>query len=195
MFSRVLLWAKRRERPSHRGRRSRSADLAEAFAWLVKPAPWAGDPRTTLAEPAKADVEGLKRLLQRPELTPLHAVRLLRLSGLLQISPHPMLCGELDYAVPADVFERLFAAYRDTHSPRIGLRELAAAFRASALDDDLIARAQFAHLVPRRFLWDDEATWPYFADRLDWLARELDPPPAASRGWEGAPARHRRAPS
>jgi hypothetical protein len=161
-----------------------AADLAEAFAWLVEPAPWRGNPRTTLAAPAKADVEGLKSLLKRPELTPLHVVRLLRLSRLLQVGTHPAQLGELDQAVSVDVFERLFASYLDTHTPRMGLRELAAAFRASALDDDLIARARFTHLLPRRFLWDDEATWPYFAERLDWLAKELDPPPTARRGWE-----------
>ena len=98
-----------------------TADLAEAFAWLVEPAPWAGDPRTILAEPAKTDAEGLKSLLHRPELTPLHAVRLLRLSGLLQVSPHRRMEKEFDGAVPVEVFERLWAAYRDRHTPRMGL--------------------------------------------------------------------------
>jgi len=158
-------------------------DLDEAFTRLVDPTPWTTNPRLILAQPAEKNLEGLKRLLAGPELTPVHAVRLLRLAGLLQLSPHETLKGQLDYSIPRDVFERLLAAYRDTHQPRMNLLEVAAAFRASALDDELIARARFATVWHRRFAWDDESTWPYFASRLDWLARQLDAPPKAAPDW------------
>ena len=90
---------------------------------------------------------------------------------------------EFDGAVPVDVFERLWAAYRDRHTPRMGLRERRPRF-AHRPSTRTWLPARFTHLLPRRFSWEDESTWPYFADRLDWLARELDPPPAAKRGWE-----------
>ena len=75
-------------------------DLDQAFAWLIDPAPWMGDPPTVLKEPAQAGIEELKRLLARPELTPLHAVRLLRLAGLLQVSPNVTLKRLLDFSIP-----------------------------------------------------------------------------------------------
>ena len=145
--------------------------------------PWESDPRTFLTEPAKSDVEGLKVLLQRPELTPLHLVRLLRLARLLQVSPHEGLREHLDPMVPRELFARLFASFRDAHQPRLGLRELAMAFRASALDEDLITRS-FLPTYHGLFQWDDSSTWPYFASRLDWVARELDPPPTGAGDWD-----------
>ena len=120
------------------------------------------------------DIEGMKLLFQRPELTLLHVVRLLRLSGLLMTRPVAPTENRLDPRIPAQLLERLFGAYRDTHQPRAGLRELAAAFRASALDDELIAWARLGDIWGPRFVWEDEATLPYFADRLDWLARALE---------------------
>jgi hypothetical protein len=65
----------------------------------------------------------------------------------------------------------------------MGLRDLHAAFAASALDPETIIRARFLTAWHRRFAWDDEATWPYFAERLDWLARQLDPAPGTDRAW------------
>ena len=153
-----------------------ATDLEEAFAWLTQPSPWTGDPRSILARAAHDDAEGMKLLLQRPDLTPLHVVRLLRLSGLLQSTRNELIENKLDLRVPSESLERLFGAYRNSHQPRMGLRELAAAFRASALDDELIAWARLGDHWHPRFEWEDEATWPYFADRLDWLARALDPP-------------------
>ena len=157
-----------------------ATDLDEAFAWLTQPTPWTGDPRSILARAANGDAEGMKILFQRPELTPLHAVRLLRLSGLLQTMPNALIENKLDPRIPTESLERLFGAYRNTHQPRMGLRELAAAFRASALDDELIAWARLGDTWRPRFEWEDEATWPYFADRLDWLARALETPGSSS---------------
>ena len=159
-------------------------DLDEAFNWLSSATPWNTDPRLILAKPAKTDLEGLKRLLARPELSPLHAVRLLRLAGQLQVSPHDSLMGHLDYSIPRETFERLMAAYRDSHQPRMDLLTLAAAFRASALDEDLIARTRFVTPWHRRFEWDDESSWPYFAGRLDWLAGQLNAPPKDLTDWD-----------
>ena len=152
-------------------KRVAASDLDEAFAWLTQPTPWTGDPRPILARAANGDIEGMKLLFQRPELTPLHVVRLLRLSGLLQAMPHEHIENKLDPRIPSQTLDRLFGAYRSTHQPRMGLRELAAAFRASALDDELIAWARLGDNWHPRFEWEDEATWPYFADRPDWLAR------------------------
>ncbi len=90
--------------------------------------------------------------------------------------PNAAIENMLDLRIPTELLERLFGAYRNTHQPRMGLRELAAAFRASALDDELIAWARLGDTWQARFEWEDEATWPYFADRLDWLARVLDTP-------------------
>ncbi len=151
-----------------------ATDLDEAFAWLTQPTPWTGDPRPILGRAANGDIEGMKLLLQRPDLTPLHVVRLLRLSGLLQAMPHAQIENKLDPRILTATLDRLFGAYRSTHEPRMGLRELAAAFRASALDDELIAWARLGDHWHPRFEWEDEATWPYFADRPDWLARALD---------------------
>jgi Domain of unknown function (DUF4132) len=157
-----------------------AADLDEAFTWLTQPTPWTGDPRPILGRAANGDEEGLKVLLQRPELTPLHVVRLLRLAGLLQAMPAAITLNKLDPRIPRELLEGLFGAYRNSHQPRMGLRELAAAFRASALDDELVAWARLGDNWGRRFEWEDEATWPYFADRLDWLARALDAPGSPS---------------
>ena len=90
----IRAWAS--ERPA--------ADLDEAIRWLVDPAPgrairgrsWPGRPAGTPA--------GSARLLQRPDLTPLHLVRLLRLGGLLQEAPHEMLKGNLDLDGPTRAF-------------------------------------------------------------------------------------------
>ncbi len=149
------------------------ADLEYGFTWLTQPTPWTGDPRPILSRD-NSDIEGVKVLFQRPELTPLHVVRLLRLSGLLQVMPNAQIENKLDPRIPAETLDRLFGAYRGTHQPRMGLRELAAAFRASALDDDLIAWARLGDTWTPRFVWEDQATWPYFAERLDWLAHVLD---------------------
>ena len=183
VFARVALGQETREAICAWARRLSAADLDEAIRWLVDPAPWPGDPRMILATVGLRDHEGLARLLQRPDLTPLHLVQLLRLSGLLHKSAHEMLMGNLDLSIPRELSERLFAAYRDSHQPRLGLRELAAAFDASALEPDLIARARFQTDWHRRFEWEDEAIWPYFADRLNWLAQELNPPPKAAFEW------------
>jgi len=156
-------------------------DLDEAFAWLTQQTPWTGDPRSILARAANGDFEGMKLLFQRPELTPLHLVRLLRLAGLLQTMSNDPKEKLLDPRIPAQTLDRLFAAYRDTHQPRMGLSELAAAFRASALDDELIAWARLGGTWGRRFVWENEATWPFFAERLDWLARALDTSGSSSR--------------
>ena len=87
----------------------------------MNPKPWTSDPRLILDDPANTDLEGLKRLLRRPELTPLHPVRLLRLAGLLQVNPHaPLERG--NSTIPSlirDDFERVMAAYRDSHQPRM----------------------------------------------------------------------------
>jgi len=157
--------------------------LDRIVAMATDPTPWPGNPQRILARLASRNHDGLARLLERPDLTPLHLVRLLRLSGLLQEAPSEMLKGNLDLTIPRDFSERFFASYRDTHQPRLGLLELAAAFRASALEPGLIARARIQTDFHRRFEWEDEATWPYFADRLDWLAAELDPPPKAKYDW------------
>ena len=103
MFARVALGQETREAICAWARRLSAADLDEAIRWLVDPAPWPGEPRMILAAVALRDHEGLARLLQRPDLTPLHLVRLLRLSGLLHKSPHEMLKGNLDLSIPREL--------------------------------------------------------------------------------------------
>ncbi len=77
MFARVALGQEIREAICAWARRLSAADLDEAIRWLVDPAPWPGEPRIILAAVALWDHEGLARLLQQPDLTPLHLVRLL----------------------------------------------------------------------------------------------------------------------
>ena len=52
------------------------------------------------------------------------------------------------------------------------------------LDDDLIGRSRFVTAWHRRFEWDDESTWPYFANRLDWLAERFDSPATVAADWD-----------
>ncbi|MHC5544081.1 hypothetical protein ACYOEI_38130, partial [Singulisphaera rosea] len=136
--------------------------MAEGLERLVQPTPWKGAPGLSWETARKADPSAFEAYLKRPGLTLLHAVRLLRLTGDLCYSHME---GHLLYTD----FETPLVAYRDSHEPRVNLRDLAAAFQASALDVLSIARARVNARGMQRFRWSDEATWPYFADHLDWL--------------------------
>lgn len=136
--------------------------MTEGLERLVQPTPWKGAPGISWATARQTDPSAFEAYLKRPGLTLLHAVRLLRLTGDLCYSHMEGHLGYMDFESP-------LVAYRDSHEPRFDLRSLAAAFRATGLDELSIARARFNTRGMQRFLWSNEATWPYFAEHLDWL--------------------------
>ena len=114
------------------------------------------------------------RLLENSSLALIHAVRLLMLIG--AISSNNM--GNLIINYRCEYFLR---HYRNNHEPTFGLRELAAIFRAlglnpEAITSELIPDTQYYYYRRSPFLnWPDEAIWPYFADKLDFLENLLNP--------------------
>jgi hypothetical protein len=111
----------------------------------------------------------IQAFLGHPDLTAIQAVRFL--SHL-----HPTFrAGEYEkkYGMTDDV-ARLLTAYRNRHSPRLTLRELGEVFRVAGLDPDGIARHIFHGWHTPLATWDDEATWPYFAERPALLERVFE---------------------
>ncbi|QEH32651.1 hypothetical protein OJF2_11300 [Aquisphaera giovannonii] len=162
----VTAWLEERFPLSHQGWLER----------LLSPRPWSEGPEYSSEIPPADQDAALGRLLRRPELTTLHMVRLLRLARILQPHPSPDFASR-NLASPPDRLEALLSAYREAHSPRVGFRELAAAFSASAMDPELLPNLWYGHREGQLFQWEAEAIWPFFADRFGWLAEELDQGP------------------
>lgn len=69
--------------------------------------------------------------------------------------------------------EAILADYRKDRADEIGLRELAQLFEIAGLDSALVARTYLDSWTNRSLRWGPEATWPFFAERLDALSTAL----------------------
>lgn len=59
--------------------------------------------------------------------------------------------------------ERLLQQFRQSHAA-FGFRELSAAFETVGVDRDFLGQCRLHEFAPA-FCWEDEAVWPYFAER------------------------------
>ena len=122
-------------------------------------------------------------LLENPSLKLIHVVRLLML--IRQIYPErnndDLIISEYNSNNNSMVCqcEEFLTHYRNTHQSTFGLRELAAIFTTLGLNPDAITEVILAHnqysSVSPFLNWPDEAIWPYFADKLDFLENLLNP--------------------
>jgi hypothetical protein len=114
----------------------------------------------------------LERFLEHPALGPLHAVRLLILTGVL----HPGSDYDRKYGLMEEA-DRLLTYYRSHHSPPLNLRLLAAVFEAVGADGRSLGRYWLRHSRWRSkpFPWAGEVVWHYFAERLDLLEAAFAP--------------------
>lgn len=75
-------------------------------------------------------------------------------------------------------FESLLLHYRRHHSPAFDLRELAAVLKSAGIDDRVLGW-ELMNAWRHPPLWvEDEAVWPYFAERLDLLEEVFGLKPA-----------------
>jgi hypothetical protein len=108
------------------------------------------------------------KFLARPEIRPIHFVRLLLLlNGIVRAS-----FGDDPYVLGRK-FELLLNHYHETHSN--GLRDMALAFKSVGLDETLIGRQQLKAWDVNPFAWEADAIWPYWAEHLDLLDQALQP--------------------
>lgn len=110
------------------------------------------------------------QFLRRPELQPIHCVRLLYL--LNSLNPR----RGLDYTI-GWFAEALLNAYRKSH-PGVGFRELAAAMGAIGIEPQSlgIQRLRVTRWSSMRWNWEPELVWPYFAEHLDLVEESLTSP-------------------
>jgi HEAT repeat protein len=112
--------------------------------------------------------------VQHPDCKLIQVVRLLAMQNLLQ-SPSQYSSG-FEWGAANFV-----ARYRDTHDPKITLLDLAEALQSLSIPDGIILQeVLYGYGI---LLWDWEATWPYFMNRLEDLERAFEPPPAGN--WQG----------
>lgn len=176
-------WKRSGSWPRALPRRPEPSAIQAALDRMASPKPWSRPAPASLDILRNAVPSHVEEFLARPELTPLHAVRFLVLAGWLRLDRRhaQQLCDPYDEVNP----EKMLRAHHKARRPRYGLRELAAAFRASGLDDAVIGRSRLLTSGPGFFRWSDEATWPYFAEHLDLIEEAFTPSPRSrSRSWE-----------
>ncbi len=147
--------------------------LADLQGWVYRRSPrpveltmltrrwgWGIDPRRLL-----------RPLLELPELTLLHFVRLMVM--IRRIDPATTASPQR-YRTIGNGIDAFLRCYRASHAQPCGLQELAEAFTAAGLDDRCIGWARLLS-EPRRQRLDLEAdaTWPYFAARPQMLVQAL----------------------
>lgn len=121
--------------------------------------------------------KALRRLVSAPDLSLVHVVRLLVLLG-----QFPLARDEGHRMGP--VVDPLLQSWRASRAELVGLREVAAVMQALGLDDRLLGIEmldRWTRVLPPLFAWEDEAVWPYFAERTDLLERAL-----SGEAWEGS---------
>ncbi len=111
-------------------------------------------------------VPKVEAFVRRPELQPLHLVRLLCLFDDLEVDPEE---GILRSRLLPDVLERIHKRDR-----AFGLRQAAGLLEAVGLDADALGRTELSdpEYLPT---WPDDARWPYFAEHLEVLMEGLRP--------------------
>lgn len=129
-------------------------------------------------------VPKVEAFVRRPELEPLHLVRLLCLFDDLEVDPEE---GILRSRLLPDVLARIHKRDR-----AFGLRQAAALLEAVGLDADALGRTELSdpEYLPE---WPDDARWPYFAEHLEVLMEALRPVSTESRRSETVEARRLRA--
>ncbi len=109
----------------------------------------------------------IQRFLQRPELQPVHFVRLMFLLHGIRSRPPP---GR-DPFVYSRNFESLLDHFRETHASN--LRDFGRAFRAIGLYEALIGRYHI-NQGGRILRWPKETVWPYWEEHLDMLEEAFE---------------------
>ncbi|MEM9554239.1 MAG: DUF4132 domain-containing protein [Acidobacteriota bacterium] len=115
----------------------------------------------------------IRDLLARPELEPIHAVRLLYLLGLVE-TEKPHVWGLFEYS------SRFLDHYRLTHGGNregeggLDLRQFAAVLRVVGLDDETVGWDRLTEgLGHRSYRWPPPTVWPFFAEHLELLEQAL----------------------
>jgi hypothetical protein len=120
------------------------------------------------------------KFLEQPELELVHVLRFLIMVEQIPTWTLPYIRGSYMEApkLPPD---DLLRHYRETHSFRFGLRELAAVTEALGINPDLIGStilSEYDDWVKKgTFKWEDEAVWPYFAERMNLVTQALNSKP------------------
>lgn len=144
-------------------------DRQESFFALLQTLVLDGSPVPKVAMPERDESwSPFVKFLSRPEIRPIHFVRLLLiLNGIVKAS-----FGDDPYVLGRK-FELLLNHYHETHP--YGLRDVALAFNSVGLDETLIGRQQLKGWDHNPFAWESDAIWPYWAEHLDLLDQALQP--------------------
>jgi hypothetical protein len=128
-----------------------------------------------------ANLETVRRLLERVSLETGHVVRLLFAMGLLG---GPLCEGIESWMLPWGTGFGLLTHYRKVHGLRFGLSEVEAEVVAAGLSEEAFA---FGALQGGSVLlgWEPDAVWPYFQEHVDALAQALAPRSASRTPWGG----------
>lgn len=162
-------WAQqRRERHEQAVRAWREGRAFAAFA-ATETSPSEANTLAGLAIRAHgpAASRAVQAFLARPELELVHAVRALILTEHVHPShskQSPWSDGSMDfdgYAAP------LLGHYRQSHGSRFGLRELGQVLAALGLSEKALVRLVLDPWSPRFLEWEDDAVWPFFAERFE----------------------------
>jgi hypothetical protein len=103
----------------------------------------------------------LAEFLARPDVYPVHAIRLALLLGLLQVVEKRGI-----QLSTGEGFDEQVDAYNAAHPAPIGLREVSAVVERMGIPADVVGWARLTWLNPA-MRWEAGRTWPYFAEHLD----------------------------
>ncbi len=103
--------------------------------------------------------------MEHPDCALIHLLRFLGLIGEVE----PCNSGSLGWH-----FSQTIERFRKTHSPRITLANVAEALHDIRVTDEALVRHILGSYYPV-FRWETEAVWPYFSDKIDVLAKALEP--------------------
>ncbi len=96
-----------------------------------------------------------------PDVELVHLVRLVVLLGMFPIHPFNSFFGD-------GLFDSCLQAFEASHKRKVCLREIAVALDATGIGSDGVGWTRLQE-YGRRFVIDEELTWPYFAERPQFL--------------------------
>jgi len=120
--------------------------------------------------------EALRAVAVHPDCQVAHIVRLLHVLGPIRRHGVRLVGGITEVAA------KTLDAFREAHSPKATLEDIADVLRAADLPEELLLDASFEEYIPM-FDWEADACWPFLARHVDRLERSIAPIPLNNQAY------------